>query len=588
MESRHPMIRLTEFAGTAPMIDPSMLADKLAQRAVNVSFFRGVLTGQAVTVTASDSFVGLPSTVRSIAKPPTIPAQFGFTWYSKGVAFANLLTPTDTWGRVYMLRRSDQVSKYQAVYTTKDLYSSEQITIDPTCFNLGMPAPTIKPTINNVAYDLTDFVEDVNTPTTYETIFGTIPEGSDTESAMAQLDIIKTGYVFTYVDAYGHEGPPSPVSDIIDVPSNAPFRVDLTFTGETLNGVNMTDGVRRVYRAAYDGSTSAFQFVADVPLATLNWSDFLAVGSEGEEIPSTDWDAPPLLDDMCVVGGSFVAGSSDNILMYSASLLPHAWPASQQFPLPFAIIGLKPTLGGLFIATNGVPYWASGTDPASATPVSLGQSYPCLSPTSIVDMGDYVIYATHDGLVAADSTGVKLLTSEFMDRSTWLYNFEPGQIRAFAHEGDYVFSTPNGWSVFNVNEGRGIYTVELGDIAPWSLLQHYYDPVRDTTVLLQNGGLAFDVVSKPPADTQFTWTSKEFRLAPVSFSTGQVVASSYPVTLTVKADTTEYTYSVPNERPFRLRPVGLRNHWTLTVSAANTSRISQISLAQSPGELLNG
>lgn len=574
------MISIGEFAGTAPRIAPSALAEDLATEAANVGFDEGVLTGALCSTLANSDFAGLPSTTRAIARPTASSAKLAFTWHSKGGAFANLLAPSDVWGRVYYLQYIPFSGRYRAVFTTKDHYSETGVTIDPTSYWLGIPEPWRPPMVVTVAIDKSQ----------YDTVEErTAPDGTVSNvvvSADIELDMQKTAYVYTIVDAYGHEGVPSNASDVIDLPFDAPFRVDIEFAAQTLPLTNMAGGFRRLYRAAFDGSTSEWQFVADVPWTQLQYSDYLPLGQEGEAVVSADWAEPPFMEDLAVVNGAFLASFEANRVSYSAYLLPHAWPESTRFPLPHKIVAIKSTLGGLFIGTKGTPYWASGADPAAAVPINLGANYPCLSSDSVVDMGGYVIYASHDGLVSASADGVSLVSAEFVDRLRWLRDFAPGSIKAFGHEGDYYFSVGQQWWVFSPSNGRGLRKTVFKDIAPGQLRQVFYDAERDTTMLLRTDGAVFDIVSQQDSSLRFTWLSKEFRQSPVCYSTGQVLSTEYPVTLIVEADGEQLSYEATSERPFRLSAIGHRTRWRLGVNAGATARVMRLAVSQSPTELL--
>jgi|GEM_PF-2400754 len=557
------MISLDSFAGMAPKIAPTALADDLATVADGASFDEGLLTGSTAITSASTEFGTTSASTRAIAKPTASKARFAFSWYSRGEAFANLLAPSDVWGRVYFLRRETLTGKYRAVYTTKDHYSEVGVTTDPTHYTLGIPAPVAAPAVLAVDVDKTGF-----------------------DNGDIKLDIQKTAYVFTIVDTYGHEGVPSAASAIVELPYNAPFSARIQFSGQTLAGINMQSGVRRLYRAAFDGSTSEWQFVADVPWAQLEFTDSLPLGEESEALPSLEWASPPFMEGLAIVNGAFLASFEDNRLAYSAYMLPHAWPESTRFPLPHSIVAIKSTLGGLFIGTKGVPYWASGADPAAAVPVNLGANYPCLSADSVVDMGSFVVYASHDGLVAAEAGGATLISAEYVDRLRWLRDFAPASIRAFGHEGDYYFCVGPQWWVFNPKEGRGLRTVRLADVAPAQLRQVFYDAERDTTVLLRTDGKVFDIVSAQAAAAEFRWVSKEFRSAPVAYSTGQVISTQYPVTLEVESDGGVANYQVTSERPIRLAPIGRSTRWRVGVRAPAQARVSRIAVCQSPSELV--
>lgn len=543
-------IALNEFGGMAPGIEPRVLADKLATDAHNVNFDSGALGESTVTAVASGVFSGLSASCKSILRPGNDDTRLQFTESTYGVAFASLLSVSDKWGRVYFTTSSGPR------FTVSDNYSKGGLTLNPVNYKLGVPAPKYQITVGTPAYK---------------------------PAAGEAADLTYVAYICTFVDTYGHEGPPSNPSTQVQLPNNVAFTCALKFTAESLPQFPTTGAVRRIYRAAFDGTSSEWQFLADVPLALTTWTDNVALGSEGESLVSADWAPPPSeLTHMTPVSSGFVAGFYDNYLCYSESLLPHAWPESYRFPLKYPIVGMAATQNGLLVATKGKPYWCSGADPASATPVELDANHPCLAATSIVDMGGYVIYASQDGLVAVSGSDVKVITTPFINRRLWLANFHPEQIVAFAHEGNYVFSVGSSWWMFNPEESGGFVTLGLTAVLPGALRQAYYDAPRDTVVLLNTAGRAFDIVSG--AGGAFRWKSKVITTAPVSFGSGRVLSSVYPVTLTVTADGAARAYKVLNSRPFRLAGGRRVTDWQLTIDATTGARITEIALAQSPEE----
>lgn len=541
-------ISLSEFGGMAPKIEPRRLSEKLATLANNAGFESGVVAPATIGTQPSIDFAGMPASVRSILRPANSDTRLAFTSDTTGEAFASLVAPSDKWGRIYY------TTALGPRFTVADNYTAGGLTTNPVSYRLGVPLPKYAITVGTPSY---------------------------TVAAGEAADLIKAAYVFTYVDKYGHEGAPSPVSTVVDLPFDIAFKCQLSFVAESLPDTNVSGAVRRIYRAAYDGSTSAFQFVADVPVALAAWTDEVPLGEEGEELISTDWVPPPVLQQMVPVASNFVAGFHGNILCYSESRLPHAWPEAYSYPLKYEIVGMKPTQNGLLIATTGKPYWGFGADPASAVPVELDSNHPCLSAKSLVDMGGYVIYASTDGLVAVAGQDVQVMTAEYVDRLTWLRDFSPADIVAFAYEGRYVFSVGSTWWVFDPAEGVGFST--LGELAvpPAQLRQAYYDAKRDVTVLLDINGVAFDVVSKSGA--RFVWRSKTFETPPVSFARARVLSTDYPVTLRATSDEQVDEYQVPNDRPIPLRGGRACTRWVIEVEGAG--RVTDVSLAQSAREL---
>lgn len=540
-------ISLSEFGGMAPMVEPRRLAEKLAVLAHNASFESGALAAATIGAVPSTAFSPLNSSVRSILRPGNSDTRLAFTSDTTGEAFASMMAPIDKWGRVYY------TTALGPRFTVSDNYAVDGLTLNPVSYKLGLPAPLYQPIAGTPAY---------------------------TMATGTKADLVRVAYVYTFVDKYGHESAPSAPSATVEIPTNADFTVALGFTAQGLPDTNITGATKRVYRAAFDGSTSDWQYIADVPLATASWVDTVPFGDEAESLISTDWVAPPVLEQMVPMASSFAAGFHAHYLCYSELRLPHAWPEAYRYPLKYKIVGLKPTQNGLLIATTGKPYWAFGADPASAVPVELDANYPCLAAKSLVDMGGYVIYASHDGLVAVSGQDVKVLTTEYIDRFTWLRDFAPASIVAFAYEGRYVFSVGSTWWVFDPAAGAGFGTLSGLATPPAQLRQAYYDSKRDTTVLLDSLGVARDVVSV--AGTTFDWKSKVFETPPVSFSAARVLATQYPQALTVTSGGVDTTYTVTGPRPFRLKALTAET-WSLRV--AGNGRVTSVAICQSLKEL---
>jgi hypothetical protein len=542
-------ITLTEFGGMAPKIEPRRLNDKLATLAHNVGFESGTVGPATIGTLPSTDFTGLTASVRSVLRPANSDTRLAFTTDTTGEAFASLVAPSDKWGRIYY------TTALGPRFTVADNYVADGLKINPVSYRLGIPSPQFAITVGTPSY---------------------------TKTAGEAADLVRVAYICTFVDKYGHEGAPSPVSTIAELPFGVAFRCRLTFVAESLPDTNVSGAVRRIYRASYDGSTSVFQFIADVPLANASWDDTVPLGDEGESLVSANWVPPPVLKQMVPVASNFVAGFHDNVVCYSESRLPHAWPEEYRYPLKYQIVGMKPTQNGLLVATTGKPYWAFGADPASAVPVELDSNHPCLSATSLVDMGGYVIFASTDGLIAVSGQDVQVISAEYIDRLTWLRDFAPASIVAFAYEGRYVFSVGTTWWVFDPAEGVGFSTLGELAVSPDQLRQAYYDAKRDVTVLLNKSGVAFDVVSMQ--GQQFVWRSKTFETPPVSFARARVLSTDYPVTLQVVSDGVANQYQVPNERPVALRGGRSATRWALQVEAQG--RVTDVTLAQSAQEFL--
>ena len=87
-------------------------------------------------------------------------------------------------------------------------------------------------------------------------------------------DVIEArAYVYTWVSAYGEEGPPSPPT-LVNGWSNGTWTIGLYTPVPTDMGVNRNLTTLRLYRTVTaSGGSTVFYFVADIPLGTTSYTD---------------------------------------------------------------------------------------------------------------------------------------------------------------------------------------------------------------------------------------------------------------------------------------------------------------------------
>jgi len=396
-------------------------------------------------------------------------------------------------------------------------------------------------------------------------------------------------YVYSLVTAWGEEGPPSPVSTAATITDGQ--EVTLTFPSLPTGNYNFGSGALiRVYRSNSGSVATAFQFLVDLPLGTGTYKDTLPAAGLGEVIPSTLWDAPPDDDGTRYPSGEMLGlralpsgvmvGYSGNTLVYSEAYLPHAWPYA--YPINDTIVGIEVTSQGVLIGTNGKPVMAIGLDPQSIVIQELDERRACVSKRSMVDMGEFAIYASQDGLVGIENGSVSLLTEGLFSREQW-QRFKPESIHAYRWEGGYVAFWDNpddlqkGGFIFAPGQKNSAF-IELDFYASAG---HY--SARDDILYLQ---VADDLIEfDRGTDLEYLWRSKEFQLPqPTAFSVLQVHADTYPVNVNLYRDNVLEVYTVANERPVRL---AAGRNTLLSIELQGTATVHDVSVATSPTELAN-
>ncbi len=526
---------IDQFSGIAPKIAPRLLNNSLAQTAANARLDSGRLEALP---NHSSEVVSVPSGTKTIY----LYSDTYWKNYSTYVEIVDGPIVNDVTERVYYTGDS-----YPKVYRN-----------DGGPFRLGVPAPTTVPTV---------------------TIAGTPDTGALEETRH---------YVVTFVTAWGEEGPPSNASTaaIFKEGQNATIVLpDIPLSG----GYNFTTGaLKRIYRTNTGSEATSYQFVAEVAYSTSTHVDTVASAALGEVIPSITWMRPAdddsslfptgPLKGLCSIGNGIMAGFTGNTLCFSVPYLPHAWPIEFQVATAAPIVAIKPIPGGLVIGTEGKPYVAMGVDPSAISLVELESNQACVSAQSMVDMGDYVIYASPDGLVAVQGTKAQLLTETLLTRDQW-QAYNPETMEAMAYEGVYIASHTNGSILFDIRAGKNALTTCSDTfVGGYSRLE--------TDTLYFVDGTSVKKFGQGSGTYSYTWKSKPFvTQKPTNLSWAKVSAESYPITFKLYGDNAEKSsVTVQDSEPFRL-PSGYRStEWEIELSG--TPAINSVSIADNLDELV--
>lgn len=539
-------IQHSAFRGEIPILDARLLPENNAQVARNVYLRRGTLMPQKSPRAVS----GLPD----IANPSTLYRYPGgndgkgywFAWGgNKKVDVVKSPLANDQWHRIYWT--GDGPPKMAGV----NVATSGSPPYPGSHYRLGIPAPSgglsvSEPGDRDLGADIPDTA-------------------------------LETAYVVTLVSSYGEEGPPSS-------PSRSIIRWDSGGGAPAGGGVDI--GLPSVPAGAYDiaakrlyrvESSGVYQYVADFSASDIDYTDNVPSDGLGRAIPSIEWDAPdPRMVGLTAMPNGILAGFFENTLCFSEAYLPHAWPVSYQLALTDDIVGIASTSAGLVVVTKGQPQLVSGSSPEAMAQIELDVNQSCVSARSLVDMGEYAIYASPDGLVAAAGRDAKVVTLEVMSREQW-QELSPSSIHAYRHEGKYLAFYTGGCFLFTPGEGFEFYDI--------SASAGYYDISDNRLYLVQNGSITAWGEGSPMG---YTWRSRIHEIPPggAGFNCAKVIARDYPVTLRIFANgDTVINQNVRDHNMFRL-PSGytLSRDWEIEV--AGSREVHSVQIATSPGELI--
>ena len=361
-----------------------------------------------------------------------------------------------------------------------------------------------------------------------------------------------TSYVYTFVSAYGEEGPPSAASPVFDKVDGQTITVSnmSTSAGSGAGRTNTNITHKRIYRSNTGSNTTNFQFVKEVTLATASTTDALDNSQLTEIIPSTYWIGPPnevtadypngSMAGLTAMPNGIFAGFTGKRLCFSEPYLPHAWPVAYRMTIEETIVGIKMAGQGLVVTTEGTPYLVAGTDPQSMSLVRIEAAQACLNKNSMVDMGPYVLYAGADGLIAVSGTEVDVVTEGIVSPEQWRADYYPSALRGFLWEGRYVglYTSGSNYGGFIFDprgEQQNILTT-LSQTSTTDATGGFTDPDDNELYLIVEAGSDYKIQKFQGATSNktFTWKSREYvPERPASMSLLKVDAEAYPVVVKV-------------------------------------------------------
>lgn len=580
--------KLNTFNGIAPLIEPRLLRNEVGVTCENVNLQHGNLTALFLNSTHA--------TLNASSITSHYQYKFGGTTYN--LEFDDDVDPVpgpiadDAFDRLYWTGQ-----------TFPRMASSTQIT-----------------TGGSGAYPRSSFRLGVETPANAPS--AAAPTGTDDGTQIKY----STAYVYTFVTAFGEEGPPSDPSNVVTKVDGQSIVVTMSSTSGSKSDTNYTH--KRLYRSNTGSNTTDFQFVTEVTLATTTFTDSKNNEALGEIIPSTFWIAPPddnatlypngQMKGLTAVGNGIFAGFSGKRLCFSEPFLPHAWPVAYRTTLEDEIVGISMAGNVLFIGTKGTNYVASGTDPQAMAIQKLEAAEPLLYKRSLVDMGGYCMYSGPDGLIAVENGQVTNVTEQLISPAQWQGTYVVQS--AGRHEGKYVgqYSAPYQVPKAIVYDPKGgmnaLTTVDtlLSNLANTNR-GFYTNPDTNQLFLISkpsSGNCTVEKFDDSANDNKRTATfkSKELPLpSPTSMNFVKVEADSYAgsgvrvkvfgdgteifdATITASGSVFSATGSAPTSfsattilEPILRLPTGVHKAYQVEIISANT--VHEVCLAESIDEL---
>ena len=268
------------------------------------------------------------------------------------------------------------------------------------------------------------------------------------------IDVVTDrSYCITFVNEFGDESEPSlPTKTLTVVPgSPVTFKTGSILASAPANYATPTKV--RLYRTDALGTfrlvTTEVETTDKIDYATLAtanpvYEDTKLDAELGEPLSTQGWSVPVAgLKGLVNCPNGVVAGFRGRTIFGSVPYAPYAWPLTNQVATDYDVVGLVPTSAGLVVVTKGMPSILIGDNPSNWSMQKLEYPQGCVARRSIVDMGEFAMYASPDGLVAIAGANVEILTKSIMTREQW-QAYNPATLIAAQVEGRYIASYVSG------------------------------------------------------------------------------------------------------------------------------------------------
>lgn len=417
-------------------------------------------------------------------------------------------------------------------------------------------------------------------------------------------------YVVTYVDRFGNEGPPSLPSALFGIDDGTDVLV--RWDGSPVGGWDV-QAVRLYRLTASDAGAGhvgpprmeEFHLVGEFPAAIGGVNDTLPNLDLGEPLTTMCFAPPPegLTHLVAEPNGTQLAGATSRDVWFCEPHEFHAWPDAYRLHLDDTIVALAWTDSGLYVATDGHPYWiASQVDEWGGRDVfRMPEPMPCVARRSITTTpGGGALYAGRDGLVLLSGRQCQRVSQTYWSEDDFAA-LRPETMIAAVHDGLWFGFTANSGWLLDLSDpaypGRQLGLIALS-LRPTALHRSRTDALYmalPTGVGEWNAGLTYLPLRYR---TRCTVTSGQ-----MNWAAAKVVWDSYPfrgdwtdaapsTTFRIWAeDRLRFEREVRHSNPFRLPHLSRHLGFEIEVERPGSSdkgALREIHIASSVAELAEG
>lgn len=337
-------------------------------------------------------------------------------------------------------------------------------------------------------------------------------------------------YCVTFVNSFGDESEPSLPTDTMTVVPGSPVTFNAKSIPTAATGLDKykepkeirlyrTDALgtfRLVTTDSMDPDTTKTNRINFLTAKAINlagtgviFTDTFLDSELGEPLATAGWSVPAIgMHGLVNCPNGVVAGHRGRTIFGSVPYAPYAWPILNQVATDYDVVGLVPTSAGLVVVTKGMPAILIGDNPANWTMQKLEYPQGCVARRSIVDMGEFAMYASPDGLVAITGANVEILTKPILTREQW-QAYNPSTITAAQVEGRYIATY-----VKDGSRHGFIYDPQTQSFTDLTLTAVAFcnDLLADVLLMLDTDGKIYEWNQNTAAFKPYHWISKWFQL----------------------------------------------------------------------------
>lgn len=479
-------MRIENFGGMVPLLSRRLLPENMASLAVNAYLRGGEVRGLREPLLIKSFPPGPPNYAKAYRVPdpeaPSTPVWVPFT-SANADFFPNPLV-NDAFNR-YLWVDANAPGAPQLPQAN----SLARIKAGNPSILLGVPAPAAAPSV---------------------TVTGGAPPLST------------RSYVYTYVNLFGEEGPPSlPVT--VTGNTNGSWGVSGLVNPAFATARGITN--LRIYRTVVgqSGATTYFrvaQQAVSIPTYTDTRTD-ASVSLDALLLESLTWEPPLAMEGIIEMPNGFFAGWSGKNIYFSEPYRPWAWPLAYSISAAYPVLDCGVVDQTLVALTATAPVLVTGSRPAFMTIAKTTYVEPCVNPNSIAQAPEGVYFASQNGLMLISPAGLAPVTRQVIGRDEWNTQYVPDIRSAVSFDSQYIAHGATGTGF--VFDPRGIQS-GIVDLANFSEVKAIWSDPWTAEAHLMIGNDVY-IWSRPDAPfATATWLSKEFQFPrPLNF--GAVMVS---------------------------------------------------------------